>query len=228
MRNMSVKIHDSWKVPLSSTFQEKYFLDLIEFVKTEYRTKTVYPLGKEIFHAFDLTPFEKVKVVIIGQDPYHGQNQAHGLAFSVNKGIPIPPSLKNIYKAIEFDLGIEPPNHGCLTSWAEQGVLLLNAILTVEAGRPASHKGKGWEQFTDYVIELLNQKKEHLVFLLWGKFAQEKGKNINPQKHLILKANHPSPLANPSDFIQSKHFSQCNQYLKNHGIEPIDWSIPNH
>ncbi len=224
---MSVKIEDSWKAVLEPIFQKDYFKNLIQFVKSEYQNKTkkIYPPGSLIFHAFDSTPFNKVKVVIIGQDPYHGPNQAHGLAFSVNRGVSIPPSLRNIYQELERDLGIEPPEHGCLDSWAEQGVLLLNAILTVEAGNPASHKNKGWEQFTDDVIQILNDQKQYLVFLLWGKFAQEKGKNIDNQKHLVLKASHPSPLANRSNFIGCGHFSKANEYLKNHGIKPIDWKI---
>ncbi|GIV44123.1 MAG: uracil-DNA glycosylase 2 [Bacteroidia bacterium] len=223
---MSIKIEESWKKVLNDIFQKDYFQSLIEFVKSEYKTKTIYPPGSLIFHAFDRTPFDKVKVIIIGQDPYHGAGQAHGLCFSVNKGVPIPPSLQNIYKELKRDVGIEPPNHGCLSAWADQGVLLLNAILTVEAGKASSHKGKGWETFTDEVIQVLNDQKEHLVFLLWGKFAQEKGKNINRNKHLVLTANHPSPLANPSNFIGCGHFSQTNAYLQNHGIEPINWAIP--
>ncbi len=226
---MSVKIEESWKQVLQPIFEASYFKKLIEFVKQEYKTKpnAIYPPGSLIFNAFDSTPFNKVKVVIIGQDPYHGPNQAHGLAFSVNKGIPIPPSLRNIYQEIERDLGIKPPVHGCLDSWAKQGVLLLNAILTVEAGKAGSHKGKGWEVFTDNVIQILNDQKEHLVFLLWGRFAHEKGKNIDTQKHLVLTASHPSPLANPSNFIGCGHFSKANEYLKTYGLEPVDWSVKN-
>lgn len=224
---MSVKIEESWKKVLNNIFEKQYFLNLIDFVKNEYKNKTIYPPGNLIFNAFNLAPFEKVKVVIIGQDPYHGPNQAHGLCFSVNKGVPIPPSLRNIYKELERDLGHQSPSHGCLVSWAEQGVLLLNAILTVEAGKAGSHQNKGWEQFTDDVINVLNEQKEHLVFLLWGRFAQEKCKSIDTQKHLVLSASHPSPLANPSNFIGCSHFSKTNEYLKKHGIEPIQWEIPN-
>lgn len=225
---MNVKIEESWKKVLEPVFLKPYFQKLVEFVKSEYsnQNKIIYPPGSLIFNAFNLTPFNKVKVIIIGQDPYHGPNQAHGLCFSVNKGVAIPPSLRNIYKELERDLGIKPPNHGCLSSWAKQGVLLLNAILTVEAGKPGSHQNKGWEIFTDDVIQILNDQKEHLVFLLWGKFAQEKGKNIDRNKHLVLKANHPSPLANPPNFIGCCHFSKANEYLKSYGIEPVDWSIP--
>jgi uracil-DNA glycosylase len=224
---MGVKIEESWKKVLEPVFEKMYFKFLVDQVRKAYQdpSKTIYPPGNQIFNAFELTPFDKVKVVLIGQDPYHGPQQAHGLAFSVNKGIPIPPSLRNIYKALEIDLGISPPNHGCLISWAKEGVLLLNAILTVEAGKPASHQGIGWEQFTDDVIQILNEQKEHLVFLLWGKFAQDKGKNINTQKHLVLKANHPSPLANSSQFIHCKHFSKTNEYLIQHGLAPINWKI---
>lgn len=222
---MSVKIEESWKKVLNNTFEKPYFLKLIDFVKNEYKQKVIYPPGNLIFNAFQLAPFDKVKVVIIGQDPYHGPNQAHGLCFSVNKEVAIPPSLRNIYKELERDLGIQAPSHGCLVSWAEQGVLLLNAILTVEAGKAGSHQSKGWEQFTDEVISVLNEQKEHLVFLLWGRFAQEKGKNIDVQKHLVLTASHPSPLANPSNFIGCGHFSKTNEYLKSHGIEPINWKI---
>ncbi len=222
---MNVKIEESWKKVLEPVFQKPYFKNLIDFIKSEYKRKTIYPPGNLIFNAFASTPFEKVKVVIIGQDPYHGHNQAHGLCFSVNKGIPIPPSLKNIYKELERDLGYKQPNHGDLSAWAKQGVLLLNAILTVQAGVASSHKDKGWEQFTDDVIQILNEKKKNLVFLLWGKFAQEKGKNIDNQKHLVLKASHPSPLANPSNFIGCGHFSKTNEYLRQNGLEPIDWQI---
>lgn len=225
---MNVKIEESWKKVLEPVFLKPYFQKLVEFVKSEYgnQNKIIYPPGSLIFNAFNLTPFNKVKVVIIGQDPYHGPNQAHGLCFSVNKGVAIPPSLRNIYKELERDLGIKPPNHGCLSSWAKQGVLLLNAILTVEAGKPGSHQNKGWEIFTDDVIQIVNDQKKHLVFLLWGRFAQEKGKNIDRNKHLVLTASHPSPLANPSNFLGCGHFSKTNEYLKTHGIEPIDWKIP--
>jgi len=186
--------------------------------------KVVYPEGKMIFNALNTTPFDKVKVVVIGQDPYHGPGQAHGLSFSVPPGIPVPPSLKNIFSEIQRDLGIPAPESGCLLSWAEQGVLLLNATLTVEQAKAGSHQGKGWEQFTDTVIERLNSLQEGLVFLLWGNFAQKKGAIIDPQRHLVLKSPHPSPLSAHRGFLGNEHFSKVNQWLESRGQEPINWS----
>lgn len=222
----TVQIHDSWYEVLVDVFEQPFFQALRTFIREQYQTQTIYPPAKHIFEAFNLTPFDRVKVVIIGQDPYHGHGQAHGLCFSVNKGVPIPPSLQNIYKELNRDVGVPIPTHGCLTAWAEQGVLLLNSILTVQANKPASHKNIGWESFTDIVINILNNQKTHLVFMLWGKYAQEKGKYINENKHLVLKASHPSPLANPSTFTGCSHFSTANNYLKQNNIQPIDWYIP--
>lgn len=195
-------------------------------LKSEYKNKTIFPKPTDIFAAFNMTPFDKIKVVIIGQDPYHGPNQAHGLCFSVQPEIKIPPSLKNIYKEIESDLGITMPNHGHLTSWAEQGVLMLNALLTVENGKPMAHKNLGWEQFTDHVIDLINEKKENVVFMLWGAPAHKKAKNVDTTKHYILKTVHPSPLSSYRGYFGCKHFSMCNEFLKAKGLAPIDWSVP--
>jgi uracil-DNA glycosylase len=207
---MEVKIEDSWKKVLENEFEEKYFADLVEFVKKEYQESTVYPPAKFIFRAFWETPFDKVKVVVLGQDPYHGKDEANGLCFSVGEGIRLPPSLKNIYKEIKTDLGKE----GNINGWAKQGVLMLNATLTVRADSPGSHQNKGWEQFTDAVIKVLSEKKEGLVFILWGKYAQDKGKNIDTTKHLIIKSPHPSPFSAYSGFFGSKPFSKTNAYLK--------------
>ena len=180
----------------------------------------------QVFAALDATPFDKVKVVILGQDPYHGFGQAHGLCFSVQHGTAVPPSLENVFKELQRDLGIARPAHGCLTHWAEQGVLLLNAVLTVEEGRAGAHQGKGWEGFTDHIVEVLNREREHLVFLLWGSYAQAKGKMIDTSKHRVLKAPHPSPLSAHRGFIGCGHFSKTNEYLVRHGMTPIDWSLP--
>src|SRR5690606_17585451 len=188
--------------------------------------KTIYPPGSLWFNALNSTPFDKVKVVILGQDPYHGPHQAHGLCFSVPQGVPPPPSLQNIFKEIQRDLGVPIPRHGCLQHWVDQGVLLLNAVLTVEEGKAASHQGKGWEIFTDTIVQALNEKKKNLVFLLWGSHAQKKGAMIDPQKHCILRSPHPSPLSAHRGFLGNRHFSQCNSYLKTHGQEAIDWSLP--
>jgi uracil-DNA glycosylase len=199
---------------------------LREFLTSELkRGKTIYPESNNVFSAFNSTPFNKVKVVIIGQDPYHGEDQAHGMCFSVKKGVKIPPSLRNIYKELASDLSIETPQHGLLQSWADQGVLLLNTVLTVEKGMAGSHQGKGWEIFTDRVIDLLNKEKENLVFLLWGSPAQKKAKNVNSEKHLVLKSPHPSPLSAHRGFFGQHHFSKCNHYLKEKGIGPINWCI---
>ena len=221
---MDVKIEPSWKKVLEGEFKEKYFKYLTEFVKLEYKQLTVYPPARFIFNAFDLTPFDKVKVVILGQDPYHQPNQANGLAFSVSNGIKIPPSLVNIYKEIESDIGQKTINKdGDLEVWAKQGVLLLNATLTVKANQAGSHQNKGWEKFTDAVIKILSDKKENLVFILWGSYAQKKGLVIDENKHLVIKSVHPSPLSAYGGFFGSKPFSQTNAYLIFSGKEPIVW-----
>ena len=220
---MDVKIEASWKEKLTPEFDKPYFADLVEFVKQAYSTSTVYPKGSKIFNAFDKTPFSQVKVVILGQDPYHEPGQAHGLCFSVNDGIPLPPSLQNIYAELKNDLGITPPPSGNLERWAEQGVLLLNATLTVQAHRAGSHQNKGWETFTDAVIHQIAEEKEHVVFILWGAYAQRKGAFIDPSKHLIIKSPHPSPLSSYRGFFGSKPFSQTNDYLIRTGQTPINW-----
>lgn len=220
---MQVKIHQSWSEVLQQEFDKPYFENLVAFVKNAYATTKVYPQGKNIFNAFNLCPFDKVKVVIIGQDPYHEEGQAQGLCFSVPDNIQIPPSLINIYKEINSDLGIPISQSGDLTRWALQGVLLLNATLTVQAHLAGSHQGKGWEEFTDNVIKLLSEKKEHLVFLLWGSYAIKKSSLIDRQKHLILTSPHPSPLSAYRGFFGNHHFSQCNNYLSQHAITPINW-----
>ncbi|HSD98471.1 MAG TPA: uracil-DNA glycosylase [Patescibacteria group bacterium] len=217
-----IKIDESWKKALENEFEKPYWQTLTEKIRNQYLTKKVYPPAKNIFRAFDLCPFEKTKVVIVGQDPYHGANQANGLSFSVNDGIILPPSLKNIYKEIHDDLGITPSQSGDLTRWASQGVLMLNSVLTVLANSPASHAGVGWEQFTDGVIQALNSKRKHVVYLLWGKYAQAKGAVINRNDNLVLTSGHPSPYS-ASLFFGNHHFSKCNDYLKEHGITPIDW-----
>lgn len=219
---MDVKMDASWKSQLQDEFQKDYFVKLTDFVRNEYATKQVFPPAKLIFNAFDHTPFDRVKVVILGQDPYHGDGQAHGLSFSVNDGVRIPPSLVNIFKEINTDLGVPIAKSGNLTRWADQGVLLLNATLTVEAHQAGSHQKKGWETFTDAAIRVLNDKRDNLVFLLWGAYAQKKAEFIDPNKHLILTAAHPSPLARGA-FFGSKHFSATNKYLESKGIVPIEW-----
>jgi uracil-DNA glycosylase len=220
---MEVKIEQSWKEKLVNEFESDYFKKLAEFVKQEYQSGAVYPPGSQIFNAFNLCPFQKVKAVIIGQDPYHGPGQAHGLCFSVKDGVGFPPSLINIFKEINLDLGIPRPASGNLERWASQGVLLLNATLTVRAHLAGSHQKKGWEQFTDSVISTLNKEKEHLVFFLWGAYAQKKCEAIDRSRHLVLESVHPSPLSASRGFFGNKHFSRCNQYLEEHGIEKIDW-----
>ncbi len=220
---MDVKIEPSWKEILSAEFEEKYFVELVNFVKHEYGTNQVYPKAKNLFNAFNLCPFDSTKVVIIGQDPYHGEGQAHGLCFSVPDHTPIPPSLQNIFKEIKNDLEITPFNTGNLERWAKQGVLLLNATLTVRANVAGSHQGKGWEIFTDKVIQLLSKKKKNLVFILWGSYAQQKKELIDTHKHCIFTSTHPSPLSAYRGFFGNKHFSQTNTYLIDHGKEPIDW-----
>lgn len=220
---MDVKIAPSWKERLSDEFEKPYFAQLTEFVRSEYRTATVYPPGKEIFRAFDHCPFDKVKVVIIGQDPYHGPGQANGLCFSVRQGVRMPPSLVNIFKEIQSDLGKPIPPSGDLERWAEQGVLLLNATLTVRGSSPGSHQNRGWETFTDAVIRKVSGEKEHVVFLLWGAYAQKKGEVIDRSKHLVLMAAHPSPFSADRGFFGCKHFSRANDYLKAKGLGEIDW-----
>jgi uracil-DNA glycosylase len=218
-------IDSSWKV-LEDEFRKPYMQALMTFLEEEAKSgKSIYPPRDDIFKAFHLTPYSQVKIVIIGQDPYHGAGQAHGLAFSVRSGVKIPPSLVNIFKELKDDMGISIPNHGCLESWARQGVLLLNNVLTVEEGKAGSHHKKDWEVFTDRVIELLNENKENLVFILWGSPAQKKAKSVDEKKHLILKSVHPSPLSVYRGFLGSKPFSQTNAFLKSKGIPPIDWTI---
>ncbi len=224
---MDVKINDSWKQVLKEEFEKPYFEQIVNFLKTERAAdKTTFPSGPNIFNAFNKTPFDKVKVVILGQDPYHGVGQAHGLSFSVPPGVKIPPSLQNIFKEIKADIGVEnPPNFGDLTHWAEQGILLLNAALTVRDGEPMSHAKIGWAQFTDAVIKTISDKKENVIFLLWGKFAQDKQVLINTDSHYILKAAHPSPLSAHNGFFGCKHFSKTNEILVKHGENPIDWKL---
>lgn len=224
--NSSIKLEPSWKAVLEDVFATPYMQELKQFLKAEKAAgKTIYPRGSLMFNAMDSTPFEQVKVVILGQDPYHGPRQAHGLCFSVPEGVAPPPSLINIFKEIEQDLGTKPPRHGCLQSWADQGVLLLNSVLTVEQHKAASHRGKGWEQFTDAIISALNQQRENLVFLLWGSYAQQKGKIIDRRRHLVLTSPHPSPLSAHRGFFGNQHFSKANAYLQKNGIEPISWSL---
>lgn len=220
---MDVKIEPGWKEILKEEFEKQYFIQLTDFVKTEYQTNKVFPPGKEIFNAFNLCPFENVKVIIIGQDPYHGPGQAHGLCFSVKEGIPFPPSLRNIFKEIELDLHIPIPVSGDLTKWAKQGVLLLNATLTVRAHIAGSHQNKGWEKFTDEVIRLVSENKDNVVFILWGAYAQKKGEIIDKRKHLVLESVHPSPLSAMRGFFGNHHFSRTNQFLESKGLHPINW-----
>lgn len=220
---MDVKIEESWKKVLAGEFEKPYFAQLINFVKAEYAAGTVYPEGKNIFNAFNLCPLPNVKVVIIGQDPYHEPRQAHGLCFSVQDGVEFPPSLQNIFKEIESDLGTPVPQSGNLERWARQGVFLLNSILTVRAHQAASHANKGWETFTDEVIKQISDKTENVVFMLWGNYAKVKGKVIDTKKHLILNTVHPSPLSVYRGFFGCKHFSRANQYLAEHGKTPINW-----
>lgn len=220
---MDVRIEKSWQEVLKEEFNKPYFEELANFVRDEYKSKKVFPPPKDIFKAFDLCSFDKVKVVILGQDPYHGDGQAHGLCFSVNQGIPMPPSLINIYKEIVSDVGGQMPAHGNLEHWAQQGVFLLNAILSVIAHQPTSHQNKGWETFTDEVIRLISEKKEHVVFMLWGNYAQSKEWMIDLNKHLVLKAPHPSPLSAHRGFFGCKHFSKANEFLAKNGLKAINW-----
>ena len=222
---MIADIEESWKGVLKNEFEKDYFIKLTEFVKNEYATKIIYPPQSQIFSAFDYTSFHDVKVVIIGQDPYHGEGQANGLSFSVANYVKIPPSLRNIYKELKTDLGIEESVSGNLESWAKQGILLLNATLTVEASNAGSHQKKGWEEFTDAVIKLLSEEKQNIVFILWGSYAQKKGAKIDRTKHLVIETAHPSPLGAYRGFWESKPFSKTNEYLKSKNIQEINWKI---
>jgi uracil-DNA glycosylase len=222
-----IKLHESWLKPLQGEFDSPYMVSLRQFLVAEKQAgKRIFPPGSEWFHALDTTPLDQVRVVIIGQDPYHGPGQAHGLCFSVRPGVKVPPSLVNIYKELRDDLGIEPPRQGNLEHWANQGVLLLNAVLTVEAHRAGSHQGKGWEQFTDAVIRLVNEREVPVVFILWGSYAQRKASFVDQSKHLVLKSPHPSPLSAHNGFFGSKPFSKTNRFLEEHGQAPIDWRLP--
>ena len=220
---MNVRIEESWKTRLQEEFDKSYFANLTQFVRNEYASGTVYPPGGEMFAAFDACPFEQVRVVILGQDPYHEPGQAHGLCFSVNDGVQFPPSLVNIFKEIESDLGKPMPRSGNLMRWAQQGVLLLNATLTVRAHQAGSHQNKGWETFTDAVIHRLASEREHIVFILWGSYAQRKGAFIDRNRHCVLQSPHPSPLSAYRGFFGNKHFSSANKYLVQHGYKPIEW-----
>lgn len=221
-----IKLEASWKAHLADEFHQDYMIKLRAFLAQEMKKgKIIFPPPKDIFNAFDFTPFDEVKVVIIGQDPYHGTGEAHGLCFSVRPGVKVPPSLKNIFNELGHDLKLPVPNHGCLEFWARQGVLLLNTVLTVEKDKPASHRGQGWEIFTDKVVEELNQKKEGLVFLLWGRDARTKGAKIDREKHLVLESAHPSPFS-VTNFYHQHHFSRANQYLMERGELPINWGLP--
>ena len=222
-----VRLDQSWKEALAEFLLSQQMDDLRAFLVAEKNAdKVIYPPSSLIFNALDTTPLHQVKVVILGQDPYHGERQAHGLSFSVQCGLPVPPSLRNIFHELNTDLGIPATKNGDLTQWAQQGVLLLNSVLTVEAGQPTSHQKRGWENFTDHVIDVLNEQREHIVFILWGAYAQKKGQRIDQNKHLVLKAAHPSPLAaNRGGFFGCKAFSKTNHYLKQNGIEPIDWQL---
>ncbi len=227
LNDKRIKLEPSWKSRVGDYLQRDDMRQLSAFLRERRREGVrIYPPAPTIFAALDATPFEQVKVVLLGQDPYHGPGQAHGLCFSVPPGVPIPPSLDNVFKELQRDLGIARPDHGCLLPWARQGVLLLNAVLTVEDGRAGAHQGRGWEGFTDHVVDRLNRERENLVFLLWGSYAQAKGKVIDPQKHRVLKAPHPSPLSAHRGFIGCGHFSASNDYLLRHGQMPVDWSLP--
>lgn len=223
----AVKLNSAWLAHLESEFSQDYMQNLRQFLRNEKsQGKQIFPPGEQIFNALNTTPLGRVKVVILGQDPYHGPGQAHGLCFSVLPGVAVPPSLKNIFKELKADLGVPTPSHGYLQSWAEQGVLLLNAVLTVEKAMAASHQGKGWEQFTDKVVEVVNQNKEQVVFLLWGSYAQKKGLIIDRKRHNVLQSTHPSPLSAYRGFLGCQHFSQVNQYLEKTGQKPINWALP--
>ena len=222
-----VRLAPSWKARVGDYLQQPQMQALSNFLRERKAAgANIYPPGAQIFSAFDATPFDEVKVVVLGQDPYHGPGQAHGLCFSVQPGVPVPPSLDNIFKEIQRDLGIARPDHGCLLPWAQRGVLLLNAVLTVEESRAGAHQNKGWEGFTDHVVDTLNREREGLVFLLWGSYAQAKGKVIDPRRHKVLKAPHPSPLSAHRGFMGCGHFSATNEYLSRRGETPVDWSLP--
>lgn len=220
---MDVKIESGWKKELQQEFDKEYFAGLTSFVRDEYRQHTVFPPGKEMFAAFDYCPFDQTKVVILGQDPYHGLGQANGLCFSVKPGVRMPPSLQNIFKEVKDDIGKDFPENGSLERWAKQGILLLNATLTVRQSSPGSHQGRGWEEFTDAVVRILSERKENLVFLLWGAYAQRKGEIIDQSKHLVLSSAHPSPFAAHRGFFGNRHFSKTNEYLVSQGFDPIEW-----
>lgn len=222
-----IRLHQSWLDRLGGEFAEPYMVDLKRFLVAEReRGKQIFPKGSEWFRALDLTPLEKVRIVILGQDPYHGPGQAHGLCFSVQPGVRPPPSLVNIYKELETDLGIKPRRHGFLEHWASQGVLLLNSVLTVEMGQAASHRDRGWERFTDRIIREVNESDQPVVFMLWGSYAQKKAAFVDTSRHLVLKAAHPSPLSAPSGFFGCRHFSRANAFLQSNGLEPVDWALP--
>ncbi len=222
-----IRLHDSWKTPLKPEFSSDYMQALKQFLLDEKAGgKRIFPKGAEYFRALDLTPLEQVRVVILGQDPYHGEGQAHGLCFSVRSGVKAPPSLVNIYKEIESDLGFKPARHGFLEHWAQQGVLLLNSVLSVQMGLAASHRGKGWERFTDAIIRLVNDKAEPVVFMLWGAYAQRKAAFVDTARHLVLKAPHPSPLSAHNGFFGCRHFSKANGFLESRGLQPVDWALP--
>ncbi|HEY0333060.1 MAG TPA: uracil-DNA glycosylase [Stenotrophomonas sp.] len=222
-----IQLEPSWKARIGDWLLREDMRALSAFLRQRKAAGAhIFPPGPQIFAAFDATPFDQVKVVVLGQDPYHGYGQAHGLCFSVQPGVPVPPSLLNIYKEIEADLGIPRPDHGCLLPWAQRGVLLLNAVLTVEEGKAGAHQGRGWEGFTDHVVDVLNREREGLVFLLWGSYAQAKGKVIDPRRHRVLKAPHPSPLSAHRGFLGCRHFSATNEYLQRRGIAPVDWRLP--
>jgi uracil-DNA glycosylase len=224
---VSVALHEGWKGPLGPEFESDYMAQLRAFLVAEKaKGKRIFPKGSEWFRALDLTPLEQVRVVILGQDPYHGEGQAHGLCFSVKPGVRTPPSLVNIYKELESDLGIPRARHGFLESWARQGVLLLNSVLTVEMAQAASHQGKGWEGFTDAIVQLINARTEPVVFLLWGAYAQKKAAFVDDSRHLVLKAAHPSPLSAHNGFLGCRHFSQANAFLEGKGLAPIQWALP--
>ena len=227
MSETAIKLEDSWKQALSAEFSSDYMTALRAFLVAEREAgKRIFPKGAEYFRALDLTPLDAVKVVILGQDPYHGAGQAHGLCFSVQPGVRIPPSLVNIYKEMQADLGIPPARHGFLESWAKQGVLLLNSVLTVEEARAASHQGQGWERFTDAVIRIVNERCEHVVFILWGAYAQRKAAFVDTSRHLVLKSVHPSPLSAHNGFCGSKPFSKANEWLVKQGRDPVNWQLP--
>lgn len=227
MAQTGLRLDDSWKAVVGSEFEQPHMQSLKQFLLEEKQAgKHIFPKGAEYFRALDLTPIDQVRVVILGQDPYHGAGQAHGLCFSVQPGVRIPPSLVNIYKEMQSDLGIAPARHGFLEHWARQGVLLLNSVLTVEEGRAGSHQGKGWERFTDRIIHAVAEEREHVVFILWGAYAQKKAAFVDPKRHLVLKSVHPSPLSAHNGFFGSKPFSKTNAYLQSHGLEPIDWQLP--